>query len=497
MTSQEVLDLVEDVQAKKAEFQTIEVKAAHFGCPKRLYDTLSSFSNQDAGGIIVFGLDEEANFNVVGVYDARDLQKHVTEQCDQMSPVVRAVFSSALINGKQIVTVEIPAVDITDRPCFYAGKGRTHGSYIRVGDADKPMTEYEIYSYEAYRKKYQDELTPVERAGVSALSQQSLSRYLLALKATKPNLAQLDDQAVLELMSVFHNNVPTIAGLMLFGTYPQAYFPQLSVIATVIPGNEPGSVGDDGARFSDNRRIEGTLSEQLEATLAFIRTNTRVSTTIDQITGQRIDRPDYPVEAVRELVLNALIHRDYSVHTQGMPIQVQIFSNRLVITNPSGLYGRLAIDELGKVQPDTRNPVIATAMETLGETENRYSGIPTVRRIMSEQGRPAPLFETTRGEFRVTLFLGNAAGNINDHSVDAIALGKVEQKVVAFCQDTPRSRAEIARMLGVQPAYAMRRYVTPLVERGLLTLMIPETPRSRSQRYVARETRACSKCAQR
>lgn len=185
-------------------------------------------------------------------------------------------------------------------------------------------------------------------------------------------------------------------------------------------------------------------------------------------------------------MLNALIHRDYSVHTQGMPIQVQIFSNRLVITNPGGLYGRLAIDELGKVQPDTRNTVIATAMETLGETENRYSGIPTVRRIMSEQGRPAPLFETTRGEFRATLFLGNAAGNINDRSVDAIALGKVEQKVVAFFQDIPRSRAEIARMLGVQPAYAMRRYMTPLVERGLLMLMIPETPRSRSQRYVAR-----------
>lgn len=486
MTSQEVLDLVKNIQIRKAESQEIEVKAAHLGCPKRLYDTLSSFSNQDAGGVIVFGLDESAGFDVVGVYDVQDLQKHVAEQCDQMSPVVRAVFSSALINGKHVVTAEIPAVDITDRPCFYAGKGRTHGSYVRVGDADKPMTEYEVYSYEAYRKKYQDELAPVERASATALSQQSLSRYLLALKSTKPNLAQLDDQTVLELMSVFCDDVPTLAGLMLFGAYPQAYYPQLSVIATAIPGTASGAVGEEGERFSDNRRIEGTLSEQLEGALAFIRTNTRVSTTIDQATGQRVDRPEYPVEVVRELVLNALIHRDYSIHTQGMPIQVQIFTDRLAITNPGGLYGRLTIDELGKVQPDTRNPVIATAMETLGETENRYSGIPTVRRIMREQNRPEPLFETARGEFRVTLFRDGKEAVLTSSATDLNALTQGERKVVAFCKETSRSRSEIAEMLDVQPAYAMRRYVTPLVERGFLALTIPEKPRSHSQRYVAR-----------
>ena len=486
MTSQELLDLVKDIQIKRAESQEIEVKAAHLGCPKRLYDTLSSFSNQDSGGVIVFGLDEDAGFDVVGVYDVQDLQKHVTEQCDQMSPVVRAVFSSALINGKHVVAAEIPAVDVADRPCFYAGRGRTHGAYVRVGDADKPMTEYEVYSYEAYRKKYQDELAPVERANAAALSQQNLSRYLLVLKSTKPNLAQLDDQTVLELMSVFRDGVPTIAGLMLFGTYPQAYYPQLSVVATTIPGTALGAVGDEGERFSDNRRIEGTLSEQLEGTLAFIRTNTRISTTIDQATGQRIDRPDYPIEVVRELVLNALIHRDYSIHTQGMPIQVQIFTDRLVITNPGGLYGRLTIDELGKVQPDTRNPVIATAMETLGETENRYSGIPTVRRIMCEQNRPEPLFETMHGEFRVTLVRDGKGVSSTSSTADLSALTEGERKIIAFCKATPRSRVEIADMLDIQPAYAMRRYVTPLVDRGLLARTIPDVPRSRSQRYVAR-----------
>lgn len=86
------------------------------------------------------------------------------EQCNQMEPPVRAVFTSIEIDGKYVVSAEIPPIDISERPCFNKAKGRIKGSYIRVGDADIPMTEYEIYSYEAYRKKYQDDIRIVERA---------------------------------------------------------------------------------------------------------------------------------------------------------------------------------------------------------------------------------------------------------------------------------------------------------------------------------------------
>ena len=72
------------------------------------------------------------------------------------------------------------------------------------------------------------------------------------------------------------------------------------------------------------------------------------------------------MDAVREAILNALVHRDYSLHTEGMPIQLIMYSNRIEITNPGGLYGRLTPDQLGNAPPDTRNPVLVTAMETLG-----------------------------------------------------------------------------------------------------------------------------------
>ncbi len=76
-----------------------------------------------------------------GVYDPQDLQKKVTEQCKQMQPPVRALFTACEIDGVTVVSAEIPGVDIADRPVFYKGVGRIKGSYVRVGESDEPMNE--------------------------------------------------------------------------------------------------------------------------------------------------------------------------------------------------------------------------------------------------------------------------------------------------------------------------------------------------------------------
>lgn len=110
-----------------------------------------------------------------------------------------------------------------------------------------------------------------------------------------------------------------------------------------------------GERFLDNQRIEGNIAEMLDGAIQFVNRNMRVKTIVDPETGKRKDRTDYPITAIREAVLNALVHRDYSIHTEGMPIQLIMFENRMEIRNLGGIYGRIRIDKLGKVQPDTRN----------------------------------------------------------------------------------------------------------------------------------------------
>ena len=481
MTDEELLEKLNRIQKFKYETQTLEIKAARQGCPKRLYDTLSSFSNQDDGGVIIFGVDEENDFEECGVYDPQDIQKKITEQCLQMEPVVRPLLSVAEKDGKYFVSAEIPGIDIADRPCYYKGQGRLKGSHVRVGDSDEPMTDYEVYSYEAFRKKYQDDVRPVPRALFTSLDSMLLAEYVHKLKLEKPNISALNENEIYELMSVIRNGAVTLSAVMLFCKYPQVFFPQLCMIAVALPGYDLGETGLAGERFTDNKRIEGNIPDMLDQALTFIKKNIRTKTIINPETGKREDRPDYPLAAVREALLNTLVHRDYSIHTEGMPIQITIYPDRMEISNPGGIYGRLRVDQLGRVQPDTRNPVLATALEVLNITENRYSGIPTIRRAMADYGLKEPVFSDERGKFTVILYNSEKSEKQNPN----ISLNEKELEILGYL-NVPRSRQEILEFLGLSSAtYAIQTYVNPLIKRGLVKLSIPDRPTSQKQRFVA------------
>ena len=201
----------------KAEGQTIEVKSAQYGCPESLFDTLSSFSNQSSGGTIVFGLDEHNEFELCGVYDAQDLQRKVTQQCNQMEPVVRALFTVAEIEGKTLVAAEIPSVKISLRPVHYKGAGIVRGSFVRVGDSDEHMTEYEVYNLEAFRERIRNDARPVNGASPDMLNNNRVERYLESIRRNKPKLAAcLTPSDILERTGVVTKGSPTIAGLMVF-----------------------------------------------------------------------------------------------------------------------------------------------------------------------------------------------------------------------------------------------------------------------------------------
>lgn len=486
MVEKELHELIQRVQTRGCEGQTTEVKAARQGCPEKLYDTISAFSNQNSGGVMLFGLDEKQGFKRVGVYDAQDLQKKVMEYCEQMTPVVRPVFTACEEDGLIFLSAEIPPLDLAERPCFKTAKGRLKGSYIRVGDGDKPMTEYEVYSYEAFRKKYRDDIRPAERASLQSLDQEKIEEYLSRKKHERPNLAHLTLQQLYELTGITQGGQVTLAALLLFGIYPQAYYPQLSIIATCVPAEEMGKLDEKGNRFTDTKRIEGTLPDMLDGALMFVRNNMRVATKIDPQTGLRTDVPQYPMDAVREAVLNALVHRDYSFHTEGMPIQLVMYTNRMEIINPGGLYGRLTVDQLGNAQPDTRNPVLVTAMETLGKAENRYSGVPTIRYAMKKQELPAPVFTDSRGEFSVVLYNGSAPVGVTEGKPDAVSEYRVldEKGLLEFCR-IPRTRKEIVDFLKIPSGqYALRRYLEPLVQVGAIQLTLPDRPRSPRQQYL-------------
>ncbi|MCL2101840.1 MAG: hypothetical protein FWH22_09040 [Fibromonadales bacterium] len=337
------------------------------------------------------------------------------------------------------------------------------------------MSDYEVYSYDAYRRRVRDDIRVAELADIAQLQQDAINEYIAAVKKEKEHASRLSDEKILNLMGIIKDGKPTLAGVLCFHEYPQAVFPQLCVTAVVVPGLKIGNKGSDGERFSANKRIEGTIKEMVDETMLFITRNMREKTIVED--GRRNDKAEYPVDAIREAVINALMHRDYSIHTEGAPVRILMFNDRLEIINEGGLYGKLTINHLGKVHADTRNQTLSNILEIQKVAENRYSGIPTIREEMAACHLPEPVFESRRGSFIVTL-----KNDFNSRMSESHPQN--ENNLIFFCK-TPRSREEIANFLGRTQYYAMKIFVNPLLEKRQLKMTIPDKPKSRRQRYCS------------
>ena len=195
---------------------------------------------------------------------------------------------------------------------------------------------------------------------------------------------------------------------------------------------------------------------------------------------RREDIPEYPEKAVREIVVNSLMHRDYGPYSNGTPTRLAIFSNRLECWNPGGIYGGQSIDDLGYANIQTRNPTLVSILEIQGVAENRHSGIPLIREEMRRAGLRPPVFIDRRGSFNATLYNEPEVRS----TVSRDGRRKVsEEELLEFCA-VPRSRGEIASHFGINTAYASSHYINPLVARELLLMTMPEKPQSKDQRFV-------------
>ena len=151
-----------------------------------------------------------------------------------MELVVRPRITFCEYDGKTIIAAEIAEMDAINKPCFYAGKGKSKGSYIRIGEADLPMTEYEIYSYDSFKYKTEDELRINPRIDASLFDQIQLDEFIAKAVSIKPNLINLEKETLIYLSGLSNKDgQPTVCGIMLFGKYPQYLSPNLDIVAVV------------------------------------------------------------------------------------------------------------------------------------------------------------------------------------------------------------------------------------------------------------------------
>jgi ATP-dependent DNA helicase RecG len=148
MTRDELRQIVADVQNRQSELANIEVKAARSGTPRRLHESLSAFANRTGGGVLLFGLNESSDFSIVGVGDAQRLQEDITHLASsEMEPALRPSFLVDELDDETVVAVEVDEIPAAQKPCFYKPAGLPKGAYLRVGNTNRQMTEYEVFGY--------------------------------------------------------------------------------------------------------------------------------------------------------------------------------------------------------------------------------------------------------------------------------------------------------------------------------------------------------------
>ena len=343
MLLDELHELLADLRAAGTEDRYVEAKRARDALPKRLWETLSAFSNTRGGGVILLGVDEADDFAVSGVVDPAKVQRDLASLCDQMDPPLRLRIDRFEVEGRWVVVAEVPELPYTDKPCFYAAAGLGNGVFLRVADGDRRASAYEVQLLREGRGQPLHDLEPVAAARLADLDDARIARLLRDLRA-RPGApwASWDDTRLLRTFHVLvaHQGalVPTLAGWLCFAPYPQEHFPQLVVALVRYPTERAGERGPGGERFLDNRLIEGPLPFVVAETLRAAKLNMQRRGIVHGL--YREDLWEYPEEVLREAIVNAVVHRDLSQGGRGSQVQVQIYPTASRSRTRAGCSGR-------------------------------------------------------------------------------------------------------------------------------------------------------------
>ena len=341
------------------------------------------------------------------------------------------------------------------------------------------MHYYEANEIMRYADKLEDSLyCKIRAAGINqektndvdnsassfpSLDQNKLAKMLTIIRNKNPKMSQLSDDRIMENMGLVQNGKPTVVSEMLIGEYPQSNYQHMCILARSVPGTEIGESDSDGSRFVDYQHIEGTIIEMHDDALQFVKRNILKKTITDPQTGKEISIFNYPISAVSEAILNALVHREYCENTS--PIILTVFSDRLEISNPC------------KKSKSNKCVQIARILEMMGIIENQQSGIPHIKNEMKKYGLPDVEIENSKDSY--TIIFRCPPESIKDD-------------LILFCR-VPRTRKEIAEHLNMKStSYAIKTYIMPLINSGEILLENPNSPSAHNQKYYSYLKNHCS-----
>lgn len=345
----------------------------------RLTETLVALANAH-GGVVLLGVTPSGR--VAGLPDAAEACAAAQEASLLAAPPLLLPLPRAVtLDGQTLCVITVPP----GLPHVYNANGR----YLtRAGAGNRLLAAAELTALLLERDAAGFEARPVAGADLGSLDEAAIAAYLAA-RHTPPGA---DWQAALLARGCLTaSGAPTVAGILLFGREPQRFVrsAQITLIRYAGPAMSDEFVRQEAA---------GTLPAQIRQAEAFVAANMRRGMRLSGL--ERREVTEYPLPVVREAIVNAVAHRDYSI--RGDEIRVLMFSDHLEIYSPGRLPGHVTLDNL-LTERFSRNEAIVQALSDLGFVERLGYGIDRMVGAMREAGLPPPVFAETVAGFRVDI----------------------------------------------------------------------------------------------
>lgn len=376
---------------------------------------MCAFSNEPGldGGWILLGVQRDdsslfTSYAANGVANPDKVSADLASQCaTTFNTSVRVDISTEQINGKTVIAVYVPEASPQDKPVSFKATGLPKGAYRRIGSTDQRCTDDDLEIFFQSRHAESFDAGTVLDASIDDFDEAAINDYPKSRADANPDAEELrwTDIELLEAIKAVRRTVqgdfkPTVAGILLFGKSfaLRRSFPMTRVDYIRVPGREWVSQPD--VRF-ESVELRGPLFSLLRRTQTSIIDDLPKAFGLDEGSLQRNDTPIIPLRALREAIVNALLHRTYRTNA---PVQVIRYSNRLEIRNPG--FSLKSPEHLGEPGSIPRNPVIAAVLNETRFAETKGSGIRAIREAMESSGLVPPLFESDRGQdIFVTQFL--------------------------------------------------------------------------------------------
>ncbi len=421
------------------ESKTLEFKE-NIDPKERILASVIALANT-SGGKIIIGIQDKTK-NITGIPNPYAAEERLASLiCDSISPFLLPAIEILPWRDTHILLIDVPLSP--SRPHYLSKKGSEQSTYVRVGSTNRLADLHMIESIKrsVFAHSYDEE--PYFMAEITDLDNVSIQEAFRPFRTMETR-----DLLSLGVMTKMQENTwPTIGGLLFFGNQKERFFPDAWVQAGYFQGVSK-------AVILDSQSIQTHFHKTVDQALNFIRRNLRVGLRIEDVTHE--EHWEIPRIALREALLNALTHTDYSL--QGAPIRVAIFDDRIEIENPGLLPYGLTIEDIQEGFSKLRNRVIARIFRELKQTEQWGSGIQRIMKACSEAGLEYPRFEeVSNNRFRVTLYRKR---------IKPIYLDETDRKILDLLkQEGPLSTKFIAQHIGLTER-SIRPRLTKLIEKG-------------------------------